>query len=138
MKNLFLNTQLLIYSPLFFLLVNISDGKVSAPEVKKHFSVTQTASPSKLCEDCRADLEAWNAELKEDEDGFIDKDEVNDYMKCLESLIPNLDYVHNMRDYYFLLDCLTNLMDYYDFVEHNEDALNDIEDLIYDISYQED
>lgn len=119
---------------MFFLLVNISDGKSYTPDSKNRFSIAKPAVSVTSNQDCRAKLEEWNAELKNDPNGIINKDEVGDYMKCLESLIPSIDYKNNMHDYYFLLDCLTNLMDYYDLVQHDENTLNEIEDLIYDIS----
>jgi hypothetical protein len=137
MKSLLLNSQLFLYGPLFLLLANISGEEAPVPNVKKPLPVVMTSIPVKQDPDCMAALEEKNAHLKDDDNGILDKDEIEAYEKCIESVAPGLDVKNNMNDYYFLLDCYTNLMDYYDLVVHDEDKLDEIEDSIEEISVDE-
>jgi hypothetical protein len=134
MKSLFLNTQLLIYGPLFFLLVNVSDGKAPVSDTKASFSAVKPAVAITPNQDCMAALRSMNSALRNDQDGILNADEVEQYEDCLHSVQPGLDFKNNMYDYYFLLDCYTNLMDYYDMVHHDQDKLDEIEDSIEEIS----
>ena len=134
MKSLLLNSQLFIYGIFFLLLVNISSGKAHTPNVKRHIPFEKNTISIIQNEDCMADLKNMNLMLKDDPDGILNEDEIEEYEKCLESVEPGLDFKNNMHDYYFLLDCYTNLMDYYDIVEHDEEKLNEIEDSIEEIS----
>ncbi len=137
MKSLLLNSQLFIYGPLFLLLVNISTGKARIPIVKSHLHLAAAAKFKKQGDDCMATLKNINFDLKNDQDGILNEDEIEGYEQCLESVTPELDFKNNMHDYYFLLDCYTNLMDYYDLVVHDEEKLNEIEDSIEEISTDE-
>ena len=134
MKSLLLNSQLLIYSPLFFLAVNILDGKAPVSDVKSRFSVAKSTVSVTPDPDCMAALKSMNSALRNDQDGILNADEVDQYEDCIHSVQPGLDYKNNMHDYYFLLDCYTNLMDYYDMVHHDQEKLDEIEDSIEEIS----
>ncbi len=134
MKSLFLNSHLLFYSPLLLFILNISDGKAHVSESKFHFSVTKSTVSSKQFQDCYTALREYNDMLKSDPNEILDEEIIDAYEGCLESVIPSLDYKNNMQHYYFLIDCLTNLMDYYDLVEDDQETLETIEDTIYMIS----
>jgi hypothetical protein len=130
MANLFLNSPLFIYSSFFFLLVNISDGKIHDSHAKKSNFITNT-------QNCKTYLEQVNNIISNDPDGIINEDQIDDYEDCLEKVQPALDYKNNIYDYYFLLECYTNLMDYYDITldgDEADEALEGIEDEICEIS----
>lgn len=130
MKNLLLNSQLLIYSSLFFMVINISDGKVPVAAAKAPVAYAEN-------DECMATLQQKNNELNSDENGILDEDEIEAYESCVHSVKATLNYKEDIDNYIFLLNCYTNLMDYYDISLDGEEAdekLEEIEDMIYDIS----
>ncbi len=123
MKHVKIISQIIIYSFVFFLPVNISDAKPH-----KYYPKLQ---------DCRAELEQINHNLKQDEDGILNEDQIPGYEHCVANVeheMENTDgWLNKVSNFIFLLDCYDNLLDYYD-EEGDHDKVEEYEEKIYDIT----
>lgn len=118
MKHVKLTLQIIMYSFVFLLFLNISDASPYKFPAKK--------------QDCRSYLVQMNQTLQQDPDGILDENEVTEYEQCVAS-IEEMD-LDNVSNFILLLNCYTNLMDYYEYVAEDDDTAMQYEDKIYAIT----
>ena len=119
MKHVKITSKAIIYSFVFFMIVNISDAKADK-------------SPEKQ-QDCRSYLVQMNQYLLQDPDGILNEEQVAGYEQCVTNIEGEID-LNNLSDFILLLDCYVNLMDYYEYVAQDDDMVQGYEDKIYTIT----
>jgi hypothetical protein len=99
------------------------------------FSSISDAGPHKATDkrqDCISHLKQVNQVLQSDPDGILDEGQIADYENCVNS-IGDID-TENVANFILLLDCYTNLMDYYEYVKEDDDTAAEWEDKINEIT----